>query len=121
MTRETLPNRRPSHVETFTYVSAEGMPIADVTLSIGYYAEGNEPVRVGEVFLNTNKIGTMLDTAARDIATTLSLLIQYGCSLRHIRSALTERADGSAEGLAGQVMDVLLRAEKALATRHEQT
>lgn len=65
---------------------------------MGLYDDG----RPGEVFITPAKSpGSALDVMGRDTALLMSLLIQYGCSLRHIAEALTKNADGGPEGLAG--------------------
>lgn len=93
MTREVLPNRRPSENEEISFF---GTP---VSVSFGYYDDG----RVAEVFLSTRKSGSAVDIAARDTAVLLSLLLQYGCSAQIIGRAITADAQGKPEGLAGTI------------------
>lgn len=93
MTREVLPNRRPSENEEIQVFGA------NVSVQFGFTDDN----RIGEVFLSTRKIGTALDVAARDTAVLLSLLLQYGCSPQIIGRAITADAEGRPEGLAGIV------------------
>jgi hypothetical protein len=97
MTRDALPNRRRcENIE----VQFAGVP---VSVTFGYYDDD----RVGEVFLSTRKAGTPVDIAARDTAVLMSLLLQYGCSAKIIRRALTADAQGRPEGLAGIVAGLI--------------
>lgn len=87
--RERLLDRRAA--ETF---EIEHAGVAH-TVSFGYYDDG----RPGEVFVNTRKAGTPVDTAARDIAVLVSLLLQYGCSPKIMGRALTKDHAGAIAGL----------------------
>ena len=97
MTRETLPQRRACENMEITYANVQ------VSVALGFYDDG----RVGEVFMSTRKAGTPVDTAARDTAVLLSLLLQYGCSTKIISRALTADAQGRPEGLAGEVVRII--------------
>lgn len=95
--RNRLPPRRPSENENFLFNNVE------VAATFGYNEYG-----VAEVFLSTRKAGTPFDVACRDIAVLISLLLQYGCPLEEIASAVTHDGDGRREGLAGHVIDKML-------------
>ena len=97
MSREPLPQRRRS--ETITYM------VGGLTYngSIGFYADG----RIGEIFLDCSKSGTEAQIASRDSAIIASFAFQHGASLNSLRSALTRRPDGSAEGPLGVLLDLL--------------
>jgi hypothetical protein len=60
-----------------------------------------------EVFLNSAKIGTAIETAARDSAVVASLALQHGVPPETIRRALTRNGDGSASGALGTLLDML--------------
>jgi hypothetical protein len=75
--------------------------------SIGFYADG----RVGEIFLDCSKSGTEAQIASRDSAIIASFALQHGASLKSLRSALTRRPDGSAEGPLGVLLDLLQEEE----------
>lgn len=62
--RRRLPNRREHTVINFT--TADGFTYA---AGVSYFADG----RLAEVFLNAEKIGTAIETAARDSAVVASL------------------------------------------------
>jgi integrase len=53
------------------------------------------------------KLGTGVDTVARDAAVTASLLFQHGCPVETLRRALTSNADGSASGPLVPALDLL--------------
>ena len=97
MSREALPQRRRS--ETITYIVG-GLIYNG---SIGFYADG----RIGEIFLDCSKSGTEAQIASRDSAIIASFALQHGASLPSLRSALTRRPDGSAEGPLGVLLDLL--------------
>lgn len=98
MTRETLPQRR--HSEVFDYRTQRGIRY---TVTVGFYDDG----RPGEVFIDAGKDGADVQVLARDNAVLISLLLQYGCSLGHIRSAISREADGSPQGVVGHILDVI--------------
>jgi hypothetical protein len=60
------------------------------------------------VFLNADKIGTGIETQARDAAITASLYFQQGGSPETLRRALTRNSDGSASGPLGRLLDLLV-------------
>ena len=80
--RERLPRRR--ECERFEFEHPPGSRIV-YCACIGRYQDG----RIAELFLTTNKAASALDAAARDVALLCSLLLQYGCPVDTIRSALT--------------------------------
>jgi hypothetical protein len=95
--RERLLNRRLHEIvqfehSGFTYVAG-----------IGRFDDG----RLAEVFLNADKVGTAIETQARDAAITASLFFQNGGSPDILRRALTRNADGSASGALGKLLDLL--------------
>ena len=97
--RETLQQRRCSNTFKFRF----GGQNAAYHCTIGYYPDG----KMGEVFLSTNKSGSMMGALARDIAILMSLNLQHGCAMETMRDALTRNGDGSPSTLAGAVADIL--------------
>jgi hypothetical protein len=67
--RERLPNRRGHELLDFEHGGIR------YTAGVGHFADG----RLAEIFLNTAKHGTAVDTNARDAAVVVSLLLQHGC------------------------------------------
>lgn len=98
MTRESLPQRR--HSEVFDHRTQRGIRY---TVTVGYYDDG----RPGEVFIDAGKEGTDVQVLARDNAVLVSLLLQYGCPLSHIRSAISREANGAPQGVVGHILDVI--------------
>jgi hypothetical protein len=78
MTRERLPNRRPHQVAEIEYAGFK------LTLGVGRYSDG----RLGEVFIDTHKGGTAIDTILRDSAILVSFALQAGIDATTIRAAL---------------------------------
>lgn len=97
MMRQRLPNRRHHELLDFEH---DGLRY---TAGIGRFADGS----IAEVFLNTTKHGTALDTNARDAAVAASLLLQYGCPVDVLRKALTRNRDGSASGALARALDLI--------------
>jgi hypothetical protein len=97
LARERLPNRRGHELLEFDH---EGIRY---TAGVGRFEDG----RLAEIFLNTGKLGTAVDTFARDAAVAASLLFQHGCPVETLRHALTSNADGSASGPLARALDLL--------------
>jgi ribonucleoside-diphosphate reductase alpha chain len=102
--REPLPSRREHVLINFT--TADGFRY---TAGIGYFDEG----RLAEIFLNAEKVGTGIETAARDSAVVASLALQHGVSPEAIRHALTRSGNGSASGPLGTLLDLLAEEKTA--------
>jgi hypothetical protein len=95
--RDRLPNRRGHELLDFEHGGIR------YTAGVGRFEDG----RLAEIFLNTRKHGTGLDTNARDAAVAASLLLQHGCPLETLRRALTRNGDGSASGPLARALDLL--------------
>jgi hypothetical protein len=100
--RERVPNRREHELITFEHAGFR------YTAGLGYFPDG----RLAEVFLNADKIGTAIETAAHDSAVVVSLALQHGVPPDTIRHALTRNGNGEASGPLGALLD-LLAAESA--------
>jgi ribonucleoside-diphosphate reductase alpha chain len=96
--RRRLPNRRAHELLSFEHAGLR------YTAGVGRFDDGG----LAEIFLNTAKHGTALDTNARDAAVAASLLLQHGCPLETLRRALTRNGDGSAGGALAQALDMLV-------------
>ena len=70
---------------------------------VGHFDDG----RLAEIFLNADKIGTAIETAARDSAVVASLALQHGVPQETIRRALTRNGNGEAGGPLGTLLDLL--------------
>jgi hypothetical protein len=97
--RSRLPNRREHELVTFQ--TADGFRY---TAGLGYFADG----QLGEIFLNADKVGTAIETAARDSAVVASLALQHGASPEAIRRALSRNENGEASGPLGALLDLLV-------------
>jgi hypothetical protein len=102
--RELLPQRR--RAETFNMKF--GDQNAEYAVTLGYYDDG----RIGEIFIDGAKTGTMMDALARDGAVLTSIGLQYGMQLETVRHALTRDRDGKAFTIIGAVIDRILEQEK---------
>jgi hypothetical protein len=99
--RRRLPNRREHTLVHFA--TSDGFRYTD---GLGYFDDG----RLAEIFLNAEKIGTTIETAARDSAVVASLALEHG---ETIRRALTRNSDGSASGALGTLLDFLTERDAA--------
>lgn len=99
--RRILPQRR--FAETISFAHPEGSSVIRYIGTIGRFDDG----AVGEIFLNSQKLGTSTDTNARDAAVAVSLALQYGCPLATIRKALTRDASGQPSGPIGRFLDMI--------------
>ena len=54
------------------------------------------------------KTGNASDTAVRDAGILFSLLLQHGCAAETISHAVSRNSDGSANGIVGAVVDLIL-------------
>ena len=100
--RRRLPNRRAS--ETFA-IHCNGL---DYIATISHFDDG----RIGEIFLTNHKVGSAVDTAARDSAIMCSLALQHGAELDTIRKALCRDGRGQASGPLGVALDILAAGEQ---------
>jgi hypothetical protein len=95
--RTRLPNRRGHEVFDFEHVGQR------YTASVTRFATG-EPA---EIFINAAKVGTDIETVARDAAILISIAAQYGVPLEAFRHAVTRNSDGSPSGVVGKLLDLL--------------
>jgi hypothetical protein len=77
--RERLPDRRPHEVIEIEHSGFR------LIVGAGHYENG----RLGEVFLDTHKGGTAIDTILKDSAILLSFALQFGADPSVIRRALS--------------------------------
>jgi ribonucleoside-diphosphate reductase alpha chain len=78
-TRQRLPNRRSHQI---TVVEHNGFKLI---VGIGRYDDG----QLAELFVDTHKTGTAIDTLLKDSAVLLSLALQHGASTDTVRRALS--------------------------------
>jgi hypothetical protein len=97
--RRTLPMRRP----VFTFPMEHDNQ--SYTISVGYFDEPKlEPA---EVFINGAKVGSMVESIARDAAVLLSIAMQHGVPLEVVRGAVTREADNRPASIIGRIVDRL--------------
>jgi hypothetical protein len=96
--RMRLPHRRFS--ETFD-LEVGGL---HYTATVARFDDG----RIGELFLSSHKNNSQADTAARDAAIAFSFAVQHGADPEVIRSALCRNVDGSASGVLGAALDIIV-------------
>lgn len=95
--RERLPDRRARITESFDCMGQKFQAGA------GFYNDG----RLGEVFLNAGKSGTLSEILMRDMAICASIALQYGADPMEIKKALCHDDNGNAEGPLGVWLEIL--------------
>jgi ribonucleoside-diphosphate reductase alpha chain len=78
MMRERLPNRRGHRTFVLRFNGV------DFVVGVGHYRDG----RVGEIFIDCNKVGSQLQATASDGAALISLLLQHGRDVDAMRHSL---------------------------------
>jgi hypothetical protein len=101
--RQELANRRDG--ENFEFEHKGHKYYASVRY---YHALSLDPA---EIFLNSAKIDSDHDLAARDAAVLASIALQYGVPLAQLAEPLGRDADGSATTAIGRALDILLKKE----------
>lgn len=96
--RERLPNRRHSENSEFTFQGVQ------VDLQCGYYSDG----RIGEVFMTTRRLGSVIDTLCKDTAILISIAFQYGATVEDISHSATSRDDNVPDGIISVLCDHLV-------------
>lgn len=97
MTREALPAKR--HGESFE-VEHLGHRLR---VQVNEYPDG----RLGEVFINTNKPNSAIDSLVGDVAILLSLLLQHGVTPKAIGHALRRCPRNNPQSFVGVAADIL--------------
>ena len=77
--RTRLPDRRAHELAAIEHGGFR------LTVGFGRYEDG----RLGEVFVDTHKGGTAIDTVLKDSAILLSFALQFGAGASDIRKALS--------------------------------
>lgn len=93
-----MPQRRRS--QNFD-LSLLGLEFA---VQVGFYDDG----RMGEVFVSSQKTGSMAEVNARDAAVLLSIVLQHGAEPKKVLAALTHDVLGKPEGVIGKVLEKLI-------------
>ena len=102
MVRERLPQRRASLTLSLEHAGLH------YTVTISHFPDG----RPAECFVQSHKLSSSADTAARDSGILLSLLFQFGCPVETVAHAVT-RSDGSARGVVSAILDKIMVLEEA--------
>ncbi len=98
MSRERLPDRRPSETADLEY---EGTSYA---LTIGFYLDG----RPGEAFTGNAKVGSGVEAVLDDAAILVSLLLQHGVEPAALAETMGRLGDGTAPAsVIGAIIDRL--------------
>lgn len=107
--RHRLPNRR--YREGFDLRHGN----IDYRVCVGVDWDGHSGSgRLAEIFLSTPKTGTSLDALARDAGLLFSLLVQHGCPVETILSALTRDNEGRPAGALGRAIEMAIAGEASI-------
>lgn len=102
-TRRKLPPRRAGLVFTMHHPDLETM-LYDVQA-------GFDPADAAllEVFITARKTQSDMGIASHDLATLISIALQYGAPLKVLAGAMARNESGTPQGIAGAVLDELVR------------
>jgi len=97
VSRERLPNRRPSEVFE--------LELGGLRYVVGFsrFRDG----RVAEIFVQNHKPASQSDSNARDSAIAASLALQFGCPLETLCKALLRDSRGDASTPLGRALDII--------------
>ena len=98
MTRQRLPDRRPSKTVTFDHGGTS------YALTIGFYLDG----RPGEVFTGNAKVGSAMDALLDDACILISLLLQNSVEPAALAKTMGRLGDGTAPAsVIGAIVDLI--------------
>ena len=101
MTRQRLPDRRPSFTTQLTYEAN----VYSVTLGFDVVKD-----RIGEVFTHGAKVGSGMDRLLDDACVALSLLLQHGVEPSSLSASMGRLGDGkSPASIIGALADLIAR------------
>jgi hypothetical protein len=101
MTRQRLPDRRPSFTTQLAYESNT------YSVTLGFDPR-NE--RIAEVFTHGAKVGSAMDRIIDDVCVALSLLLQYGVEPAALAASMSRLGDGkSPASIIGALADLIAR------------
>jgi hypothetical protein len=95
--RKRLPNKRRAETVAFERDGSR------YHMTVGFFPDGS----VGEVFLNADRIDSLLDVLTSDAAILVSLALQHGCPLDTIKHALKRDARNVASSPIGAALDLI--------------
>ncbi len=99
MTRERLPDRRPSETETIEHDGSR------FEITVSFFFDG----RVGEVFAGGAKSGSALDGLVNDAAILISLLLQHSIEPAALARTVGRLGDGTEPAsIIGRIVDLLV-------------
>ncbi len=73
MTRQRLPDRRPSATRVIRWVGSDDN-LTEYAVTVGFFLDG----RPGEVFCSAGKVGSTMRTTLEDACVVVSLALQHG-------------------------------------------
>ena len=101
MTRQRLPNRRPSFTTQLAYESNT------YSVTFGFDVRND---RIAEVFTHGAKVGSAMDRILDDACVALSLLLQYGVEPAALAASMGRLGDGkSPASIIGALADLIAR------------
>lgn len=103
--RRTLPTRR-----RHTTLKIVSRVRNAHSVYIGYWRFDDGPL--GEVFISGGKSGSHMDALQREIATMISIALQYGIPLKELADNVQREPDGKPETVIGEVLDALVEVLK---------
>ncbi|MDI3469803.1 MAG: hypothetical protein OJF62_001866 [Pseudolabrys sp.] len=101
MSRQRLPDRRPSLTITFVH------DCRSYSVTFGFDPDS---CRVGEVFTHGAKVGSAMDGILDDACIALSLLLQHGVEPKALAASMGRLGDGKTPAsIIGALADLIAR------------
>jgi hypothetical protein len=102
--RRRLPDRRPTSTFGIVHRGKNGQE-RGYTISVGFF--DREECEPAEIFVTGPKVGSELETVARDCAILWSVARQYGAPVDVLAHALTQEQDGTPSTVIGLIAGLL--------------
>lgn len=78
------------------------------TCGLGYFPNGDE-AKIGEIFLNADKVDSDLDVNAGDAAIAVSLALQYHCPVKALLHTMKREPNGNMSSAIGRALQLALK------------
>lgn len=100
-TRRRMPDRRISDTFRMKFGNLQG----SFHVTLGYYMSD---YALGEIFINSPKVGTPMESIVRACAVLVSIALQHGANPAELAAALPKEADESQSTVIGAVLEEIM-------------
>ena len=103
-TRKKLPQRRKCDTFRMSFQQQRG----SYHVTIGYYGP-DQGERAGELFINSPKVGSPMDSLARACAVLVSIALQHGATAKELADALPMDEKGEQSTVIGAALEEIMK------------